>query len=39
MPAGPIVGAMNEVRPVTELIETLLREVADVLYRLARLRW
>jgi hypothetical protein len=35
MPVGQIVGRMNEVRPVAELIKTLLHEVDDALTRLA----
>jgi NAD(P)H-dependent flavin oxidoreductase YrpB (nitropropane dioxygenase family) len=38
MPVGQIVGRMNEVRPVAELIRTLLQEVDDTLGRLDRLR-
>lgn len=38
MPVGQIVGRMNEVRPVAELIKTLLQEVDDALNRPGRLR-
>jgi spore coat protein A, manganese oxidase len=38
MPVGQIVGRMNEVRPVAELIKALLQEVDDALTRLDRLR-
>jgi NAD(P)H-dependent flavin oxidoreductase YrpB (nitropropane dioxygenase family) len=38
MPVGQIVGRMNEVRPVAEVISTLLREAEDALNRLDCLR-
>jgi NAD(P)H-dependent flavin oxidoreductase YrpB (nitropropane dioxygenase family) len=38
MPVGQIVGRMNRVRPVAELMDDLLAELADTLARLDRLR-
>jgi NAD(P)H-dependent flavin oxidoreductase YrpB (nitropropane dioxygenase family) len=38
MPVGQIVGRMNEVRPVAEVISALLREADEALDRLGRLR-
>jgi NAD(P)H-dependent flavin oxidoreductase YrpB (nitropropane dioxygenase family) len=38
MPVGQIVGRMNEVRPVADVIATLLREADETLARLAELR-
>ena len=38
MPVGQIVGRMNEVRPVAEVIATLLTEADDTLARLGELR-
>jgi NAD(P)H-dependent flavin oxidoreductase YrpB (nitropropane dioxygenase family) len=38
MPVGQIVGRMNEVRPVAEVIKTLLQEVDEALTRLEGLR-
>jgi len=38
MPVGQIVGRMNEVRPVAEVIATLLREADEALARLGELR-
>jgi NAD(P)H-dependent flavin oxidoreductase YrpB (nitropropane dioxygenase family) len=38
MPVGQIVGRMNEVRPVAELVETLVREADETLGRLADLK-
>jgi NAD(P)H-dependent flavin oxidoreductase YrpB (nitropropane dioxygenase family) len=38
MPVGQIVGRMNEVRPVAEVIKALLQEVDEALTRLEGLR-
>jgi hypothetical protein len=38
MPVGQIVGRMNEVRPVAEVISALLREADEALSRLDGLR-
>jgi NAD(P)H-dependent flavin oxidoreductase YrpB (nitropropane dioxygenase family) len=38
MPVGQIVGRMNEVRPVADVISTLLREADEALDRLNSLR-
>jgi len=38
MPVGQIVGRMNEVRPVAEVIATLLTEADEALARLGELR-
>ena len=38
MPVGQIVGRMNEVRPVAEVIAALLREAGETLDRLDGLR-
>jgi hypothetical protein len=38
MPVGQIVGRMNEVRPVAEVISALLHEADETLSRLDRLR-
>ncbi|MBO0877053.1 MAG: nitronate monooxygenase, partial [Pseudonocardia sp.] len=38
MPVGQIVGRMNRVRPVAELMDDLLAELGDTLARLDRLR-
>ena len=38
MPVGQIVGRMNEVRPVAEVISALLRETEEAMERLNGLR-
>jgi len=38
MPVGQIVGRMNEVRPVAEVIATLLAELDEAVARLEELR-
>jgi NAD(P)H-dependent flavin oxidoreductase YrpB (nitropropane dioxygenase family) len=38
MPVGQIVGRMNEVRPVAEVISSLTAELAETVARLGRLR-
>jgi hypothetical protein len=38
MPVGQIVGRMNEVRPVAEVMAALVRETGEVLARLDGLR-
>jgi NAD(P)H-dependent flavin oxidoreductase YrpB (nitropropane dioxygenase family) len=38
MPVGQIVGRMNEVRPVADVIGSLVAELADTVARLERLR-
>ena len=38
MPVGQIVGRMNEVRPVAELVKSLVQETAEALGRLDTLR-
>jgi NAD(P)H-dependent flavin oxidoreductase YrpB (nitropropane dioxygenase family) len=38
MPVGQIVGRMNEVRPVADVISALLREADETLSRLGTLR-
>jgi hypothetical protein len=38
MPVGQIVGRMNEVRPVADVVAALVAELDDVVGRLASLR-
>jgi NAD(P)H-dependent flavin oxidoreductase YrpB (nitropropane dioxygenase family) len=38
MPAGQIVGRLNEVRPVADVMADLVREAGETLERLAGLR-
>ena len=38
MPVGQIVGRMNDVRSVADVIDTLLREADEALDRLGKLR-
>jgi hypothetical protein len=38
MPAGQIVGRISEIRPVADVMAELIRETAEVLDRLGKLR-